>query len=308
MTGNQPAVIQAIVETFAQRPEVAAIALGGSRTSNLSDATSDYDVSVYLDADIPLDARRALATRFDSAPEIGNSWFGACDEWTDRGSGVSVDLMYWDRAAFERDLRAVIEEHRPALGYTTAFWRTVHHSTPLFDRNSWFAGLQELASTPYPEPLRRAIVAWNWPLLRTTHSSYRRQIELAIGRDDPVSVQHRLAAWLASVFDIAFAIDRTLHPGEKRLLDHLARLELGARLAPRIRAVLAKSSLAANAAPGDDAAALSFRGTGNLSTDAAETTLLTTIDALCDDLDALIRDCGLGDIIDERNRSLSWQT
>ncbi len=295
MTGNQPDVIQAIVETFAHRPEVAAIALGGSHTSDLSDAWSDYDVSVYLDAEIPLDARRDLAIRFDPNPEIGNSWFGPCDEWTDRRSGVALDIMYWDRAAFERDLWAVIEEHRPALGYTTAFWRTVHHSTPLFDRDGWFAGMQELAATPYPEPLRRAIVAWNWPLLRTTHSSYYRQIELAIWRNDPVSVQHRLTALLASVFDIAFAIDRTPHPGEKRLLDHLARLEHGSRLAPRIRAVVT--------APGSDAAASSFRGSRILSPDAAKPTLLAALDALFDEVDDLIRTTGLADLIDDHSRT-----
>ncbi len=275
MTGHQPDVIQAIIESFARRPEVAAIALGGSRASDFSDAASDYDVSVYLDADIPLDDRRALAARFDPNPEIGNRWFGPCDEWTDRRSGVSIDLMYWERTAFERDLRAVIEEHRPALGYTTAFWRTVHRATPLFERDGWFAGLQDLAARPFPELLRRAIVGWNWPLLRTTHSSYQRQIELAIGRDDPVSVQHRLTALLASVFDLAFAVDRTLHPGEKRLLDHLARLEHGARLAPRIRAIIF---------PGD--------GTGP--------DLWAALDALCDEVDDLIRTGGLGDLIENQ--------
>lgn len=92
------------------------------------------------------------------------------------------------------------------------------------DREGWFAGIQHLAAKPYPDELRRAIVAWNHPLLRTSQSSYRHQIELALDRDDPVSLNHRSAALLASVFDIVFALHRTLHPGEKRLLAHVAAL------------------------------------------------------------------------------------
>ena len=47
--------------------------------------------------------------------------------------------------------------------------------------------------------LRRAIVAKNWPILRRNQSSYRRQIELAIERDDAVSVHHRVTALVASL-------------------------------------------------------------------------------------------------------------
>lgn len=276
MTGERPAVIGAIVGCFSPRPEVAAIALGGSRASNLVDAASDYDLYVYLDGELPLDARRELAARFDPQPEIGNAWFGPGDEWADRAAGVSIDLMYWDRAGFERQLRDVIERHRPSLGYSTAFWRTVRHSTALADRNGWFTRLQDLAATPYPEPLRRAIVAFNHPLLRATTSSYRHQIELAIARDDPVSVQHRLTALLASVFDIVFAVNQTLHPGEKRLLEHIEGLEHGAHLGPRIRALIRASA------------------------DPVQGDLLPAIEALCDDLDATIRKAGLADVIDGR--------
>lgn len=46
----------------------------------------------------------------------------------------------------------------------------------------------------------------------------------AIVRQDPVSLNHRIAAWLASYFDILFAINGQFHPGEKRLLTYAGEL------------------------------------------------------------------------------------
>jgi hypothetical protein len=53
---------------------------------------------------------------------------------------------------------------------------------------------------------------------------YSHQIEKAVRRGDQVSVNHRVSALLASYFDVIFAFNRVLHPGEKRLLEHATRL------------------------------------------------------------------------------------
>ena len=92
----------------------------------------------------------------------------------------------------------------------------------LFDRAGWFHQLQQWANQPYPEPLRRAVTAKNYPILRSSQSSYLYQIERAIERRDLVSINHRVAALLASYFDVLFALNRVPHPGEKRLIQ-LAR-------------------------------------------------------------------------------------
>jgi hypothetical protein len=105
----------------------------------------------------------------------------------------------------------------------------VLHSEPLFDRSGWYAALRRRADVPYPEALRRAVVTRNHPLLRDTLSSYLAQIERAVARRDAPSVNHRVAALLASFFDVLFALNRVPHPGEKRLL---ARVEALCGLRP----------------------------------------------------------------------------
>jgi hypothetical protein len=79
-------------------------------------------------------------------------------------------------------------------------------------------------STYYPDGLIRAVIAKNFPVLGPIISSYEDQIESAFVQRDLVSLVHRTAAWLASYFDIVFAVNRQYHPGEKRLLAQAARL------------------------------------------------------------------------------------
>ena len=57
-------------------------------------------------------------------------------------------------------------------------------------------------------------------------SCYLKQIRTAVVRVDPVSLNHRVAAWLASYFDILFAINGRFHPGEKRLLIYAEELPI----------------------------------------------------------------------------------
>lgn len=268
-----PAAVAAAIEALAAHPAVVAITLGGSRASGTSDHASDHDIEVFVDGEILLDVRQDLALRFDAHPEIGNTWFGPADEWSDQSTGIAVDIAYFERAWFETTVRNVIERHQPTLGYTTAFWHTLRHAEPAFDRSGWLAEMRELAAAPYPDELRRNIVAWNHQVLRGTRSSYYRQIELAVQRDDPVSINHRVAALLASAFDIVFALARELHPGEKRLLAHVARLgdEAPEGFAHQVRDVVSAGS---DMEVGD---------------------LLPALDALCNVLDEAIHQHGLWD-------------
>ncbi len=129
--------------------------------------------------------------------------------------------MYRSPGWIEQELDRVLVRHQASLGYSTCFWYNVLHSEALFDPRGWYGALQERARCSYPRELQRAILAKNLPVLRKNRSSYRAQIALALERGDPVSCNHRVAALLASFFDIWFALERRPHPGEKRLLGAL---------------------------------------------------------------------------------------
>jgi predicted nucleotidyltransferase len=213
------AVAAAVADRFAALPQVLAVALAGSRVSDLHDEASDIDLYVYSSAPVPPAERQRIAAERAGRFEVDNRFWEPGDEWVEDASGARVDVIFRDTRWANEQLRRVIERHEASLGYTTALWHNVLVSHLLFDRNAWFDRLRFLARTPYPNELARAIVAKNHPVLRLTQSSYLHQIDLALRRDDLVSVNHRVAALLASYFDIIFAVNRLPHPGEKRLLD-----------------------------------------------------------------------------------------
>ena len=221
-TTHPLSVAQAIADLFAALPQVEAVALAGSQTTGQAEPGSDLDLYVYSREPVPVADRARLITPRAGRLELDNQFWEPGDEWIEAASGVAVDVMYRDPAFIEDQLDRLLVAHQASVGYTTAFWHNVLTSRPLFDRRGWFAAVQARARLPYPEPLRAAVVAKNWPILASTISSYRRQLEKAVGRGDLVSVNHRVAALLASYFDILFALNRLPHPGEKRLLAYAA--------------------------------------------------------------------------------------
>jgi hypothetical protein len=208
----------AIADLYRGFPQVRAVALSGSQATGLADPNSDLDVYIFYDAPIPVAQRTAIASSRAARYEVDNTFWGSGDEWVEEGTGRRVDVVYFGGTWMEDQLDRVLSRHEASVGYTTCLWHTVRVANPLYDRDGWFAALQRRAARPYPEPLRHAIVAKNHPILRETLSSYRYQIERAMGRHDAVSINHRVASLLASVFDILFAVNRLPHPGEKRLV------------------------------------------------------------------------------------------
>jgi predicted nucleotidyltransferase len=221
--GDPIAVAEGIADCYRLLPQVRAVILAGSRTTSFANVDSDVDLYVYTETPVPLVRRAHIARARSEHAEVGNFFWEPGDEWVEAGSGVRVDVMFRRVAWIEEQLARVLIAHHASVGYSTCVWHNVVGSRVLFDRYGWFADLQAWANQPYPESLRRAIVAKNQPILCATQSSYRHQIELAIARGDLVSVNHRIAALLASYFDILFAVNRLPHPGEKRLLEIAVR-------------------------------------------------------------------------------------
>jgi hypothetical protein len=261
---------------FAELPQVEAVALSGSLGGNLVDVTSDIDLYVYTQADIPLDVRETIvelsggATRAD----VGLNFWGPGDEWFEAASGIEVDIIYFDARWVDDQVRRVMQAHQPSLGYSTCFAFTVNHSQVFFDPQDWFAGLQAISRQPYPEPLRENIIRHNHPVLRKIIPSYFFQLEKAVKRGDLVSVNHRLAGLLASYFDILFALNRQLHPGEKRMVQRTMAncMQLPANMETEIATVLKASAL-------------------------AEAEFLEQVNALLDHLDALLWKEGFGELL-----------
>jgi predicted nucleotidyltransferase len=195
-------LIENVAQKFSEIPEVEAVALSGSRAAEAFDEKSDFDLYVYTPAEIPLQIRRRLAEEVADRIEINNQFWEPGDEWIEAHSGSGVDIMYRQPQWLEEQIERVLVKHQASVGYSTCFWHNLLTSKILFDRHGWLAELQQRARQPYPEPLRRGIIAKNFPILRRNISSYLHQIESAVARHDLVSVPHRTAALLASYFDI----------------------------------------------------------------------------------------------------------
>jgi uncharacterized protein (DUF952 family) len=209
-----------LADAYADAAVVEAVALGGSRTGALGpDDRSDVDLYVYCRGELPIDARAQVAESHGGAEiEVGNRFWEDGDEWVASAPPVKVDVMFRDVGWTEDEVRRVLDRGEARLGYSTCILHNLKSSAPLFDRAGWFERQQARTREPYPLALRDSILAKNHPVLRNTHSSYVGQIRAAAARDDRVSVNHRVAALLASVFDLVFAANRLPHPGEKRLV------------------------------------------------------------------------------------------
>ena len=157
--------------------------------------------------------------KYSTKYEVGGEYFGSGDEFLVDKLRKQLDVMYWNTNWFENVVENVWEKHYPSNGYTTCFLYTLKNFDIKYDPTGWLKDLQDKLKTPYPEELQKNIIKRNMMLMKDKpFASYYEQIKKAVKRNDENSVNHRISAFMASYFDVIFAKNKLLHPGEKRLV------------------------------------------------------------------------------------------
>ena len=209
--------LREIASRFSELGYVEAVVLAGSVAGGTSDSQSDYDLYVYSHQPVEAAFRDSLLRPRAQRLDLHRAFWEDEDAWIEH-DGIEFQIMYRSCAWTEGELSARLDRCEALLGYTTAICYSIERSRTLWDRSGWFARMQRRLRNGYPQQLACAVVQRNLPVLGAIISSYEQQIQTAFLRQDLVSLNHRVAAWLSSYFDILFAANRRFHPGEKRLL------------------------------------------------------------------------------------------
>ena len=210
-------MVDQLFSELASLPQIEAIALGGSRAGACYDENSDYDVYLYCTAPIPEDIRRDILNKYCSYMEIGNHFWEQEDNCT-LNNGPDIDILYRNLDSFIADVASVVEQHQSRNGYTTCMWHNLRTCRILCDKSGRLEEAKKRFNVPYPQALKQSILHRNFKLLTGTLPAYDGQIRKAVVRDDRVSINHRITAFLESYFDLLFALNEQTHPGEKRLM------------------------------------------------------------------------------------------
>jgi len=206
------------IEWYQNFEEVDAIALGGSKAADWYDDTSDYDVYVYLNNDLSAEKKKSILNQTCKHIGLGKTHWGVY--WDDciLKSGVPIEINYMTLTNTRQSLQNTLIKYIPWGGYTTCTCRMVFNSIVLHDPKGLYNEMVTQFTMPYPEQLRKNIISTNRELLQGITPSYFNQIEKAIKRNDTISINHRIASFIESYFDILFALNRVFHPGEKQLM------------------------------------------------------------------------------------------
>lgn len=219
-----PEFLQETATALGSIPGVDAVAWCGSAAMGVADVHSDYDFYVYTSAPLAVEKRRAVISERSQHSQLNNTFWELEDEWIDR-EGRRFNAMYRDCDFVLGEVAARLDRYAAELGYTTAYCFSVANGFILHDPHQWLRRMQQRLSQTFPEPLVQSIVAKNRPVLGGgIQSCYLAQMKAAIARLDLISLNHRVAVWIASYTDILFAVNRRYHPGEKRLLMYLQGL------------------------------------------------------------------------------------
>ena len=197
-------------------PEIEAIALGGSRATGKYDEKSDYDVYIYTTGNIDEEVRRNILSKYCKYMEISNTFWELEDDVT-LSDGIDMDIIYRNLNDFDNMLNSIVLECNAWNCYTTCMWHNLKTCKIIIDKTGNLTKVQQKYNIPYPKQLKANIIANGLNLLSGMLPSFDKQIIKAIERKDLVSVNHRVTEFLATYFDVIFALNEMTHPGEKRM-------------------------------------------------------------------------------------------
>jgi hypothetical protein len=168
-----PNFLLPLIEDLKTVPGVRAIVLGGSRARGSRDASSDTDLGIYYDPEIPLDtaALNQVAGRHDDRRQSGLvTSIGGWGPWINGGGwlrvdGSAVDLLYRDaskvRSVIDNCIAGHIEvAYQPGhpLGFLSSIYAAeVAICQVLWDPTGWVEN-RKIQLGDYPQALRRELV------------------------------------------------------------------------------------------------------------------------------------------------------
>lgn len=242
-------LIQTIVDEVKQVKGVRAIVLGGSRARGTHTPSSDIDIGIYYDHDLPPDLSHLseIATRLDDGERADLiTQIGGWGPWINGGGWLKVqthpvDFLYRDldkvRMTIEDCLQEKVEiYYQPGhpLGFVSSIYLAeVAVCKPLWDPEETIAALKEKIN-PYPDSLQKALVqkfAWEINF----------SIDIAKKSIERADVTYAAGCCFRSVMcmlQVLFAIHRTHWLNEKgavAIANTFARTP--ARFQPRIQAM-----------------------------------------------------------------------
>ncbi|TNF06988.1 MAG: DUF4037 domain-containing protein [Bacillota bacterium] len=217
-------MFESLIKDLSQRDEIVAIVLGGSRATNNHDVNSDYDVYVYTSKAIDERMRKSIIDPYVSYMEYSNSFWELEDDGTLK-NGVDIEFIYRDINHIESNLLNTLNGNI-SNGYSTCFLDNFMNSLIIYEKNHVITNIRKKLLEIDWNTMFDKIIIENMKLIRDSMPSIYYQIEKAFKRHDTLSVNHRLTAYFSIVFDVIFALNKTLHPGEKRLLEFTKRLKI----------------------------------------------------------------------------------
>lgn len=212
-------MIQDIFNEYAKFPQVRSIAVGGSRAVKRNDAYSDYDVYVYSTEPIPLEERRRILENHCSSMVLDNHYREHEDICIMKEDGTELNIVYRNLDAFLAGIDRVVRNYEPQDGCTTGMWHNLLLGRIAYDKGGLLAAAKEKYNIPYPQELKHNIISYHMNLIKYGMPSFIAQIDKAMKRGDMVNINHTVNRFLASYFDIIFALNEKPQPGEKRLVE-----------------------------------------------------------------------------------------